>query len=444
MAEAIIGRALNPLTFLATAAGFVDRRQPRQGASMLNRPAFILIGLAAVMWSLGTYAQPNNAPAPPPSFAAEGPPVTILSERDMQSNGLFYPDMPLGVVRASAGNYFFFASGAGIGPFGPGRSVVPQGTYKFGGTLDHFGPAKTSGRWPQPSMTAGDKQPSPDGSDFDRDYGGGGPTYLVRDPRTKQPLLLLLYHGEFHAAAQPGMPFYGSSGLAVSTDNGDSFIKIGEILSPHLARAEFFENTKTGGVTADGSLVEADASGDPIGPGTAPDDKYYYAVFTDRGDFKARQNIAIARVKEADMMNGITQRRVPQFMKFFSPTGTGGSAAAHFTEPGIGGQSTYIVSDAAYLATPDVYYDTTIRKFVLVYQRNQKEIVLRTASNLLQWSDPVTVSSAPADSDFRVFYPALVGTEADPRILGKEFYLYYLQREMPGNRNMSLQRVTVQ
>lgn len=360
----------------------------------------------------------------------------------MESIGIFYPDMPLGVVRGPTGNYFMLGAGASFGRFGPGRNTVPQGTYKFTGTLDHFRPAEMNGRWPQPSMVSGERERSPDGSDFDRDYAGGGPTYPLRDPRTNQAVLLLLYHGEYHATAQ-GDLFYGASGLAVSTNTGDSFTKIGEILSPHMMRADFFARQTMGGVTADGSLVEADANGNAIGPGTAPDDRYYYAVFSDRKDFSAKQNLAIARIKEADLMDAIAQRRTPHFMKFFSPAGIGGDAAAHFAEPGVGGQSTYIVSENAYDATPGVYYDSDLGRFVLCYDMGQQNVVLRTASNLLHWSDPVIVANPPANSGTKIFYPSLVGTGADPTILGKEFYLYYLQRQMPGNRAVSLQRVSV-
>ena len=85
--------------------------------------------------------------------------------------------MPMGVLRAPSGKYFIFAPGAGI------AGNPPQGTYKFVGTLDHFVPAKRgANNLPQPSMVLGRLQPSPDGSDFDRDYGGGGPVYLSMVP----------------------------------------------------------------------------------------------------------------------------------------------------------------------------------------------------------------------------------------------------------------------
>ena len=51
----------------------------------------------------------------------------------------------------------------------------------FVGTPDKLMPAQFNGSYPKPSLELGRLQPSPDGSDFDRDYAGGGPTYIARD-----------------------------------------------------------------------------------------------------------------------------------------------------------------------------------------------------------------------------------------------------------------------
>ena len=95
------------------------------------------------------------------------------------------------------------------------------------------------------------------------------------------------------------------------------------------------------------------------------------------------------------------------------------------------------------MATPSVAYDADLRKFVLCYQTNQKDVVLRIADNLLQWSPPTTIVSISANSDVRVFYPTLVGVSDDPAVLGTTSYVYYLQRVKPGSRDISSQRVAV-
>jgi hypothetical protein len=381
--------------------------------------------------------------APAYHYSTEGPAVPILTEQNMQAFGIFYPDMPIGVARAPNGNLLVFGAGASFGRFGPGKNIVPQGTYKFAGTLDHIVPAKTNGRWPAPSLMDGQRQPSPDGFDFDRDYAGGGPTYVERDPRWgNAQLLLQVYHVEYQKNGK-GFPFYGASGLAISNDDGDTFTKIGEILSPHVSRDEFFGRQLTGGVTADASLVEADANGRPVAPNSGPAGVYVYAIFSDREDYPSRQGIAIARIAKSDLLDAIATKAAPHFTKFVAASAAPGDVAANFTEPGVGGRSTLIVEENAYLATPSVAYDADLRKFVLCYQKNQKEAVLRTADSLLQWSAPATIVSIPANSDLRVFYPTLVGVSDDPVVLGTTFYVYYLQRVQPGSRDVSFERVAV-
>ena len=398
---------------------------------MLNAKALAAAGFAALAWPLSVYSQTAGGGAAP-HFTAQSPPVAILTEQNLQTFGIFYPDMPIGVVRAANGSLLVFGSGASFGRFGPGRNIVPNGTYKFTGTLDRIAPGRTKGKWPAPSLIDGERERSPDGSDFDRDYAGGGPTYLLHDPRSPNTTTLLqVYHGEFHPNGT-GSPFYGASGLAVSTNNGETFTKIGEILSPHIARNEFFARQQTGGVTADASLVEADASGNPVAANADPAGVYVYAVFSDRPDYASRQNLAIARIAKPDLLDAIAKKTAPHFTKFFS----GG-----FTEPGIAGQSTFIVQDNAYLATPSVAYDPALHRFVLCYQKNQKELVLRTADNLMSWSAPTTIVSA--EGDFKLFYPSLVGTGSDPAVLGTTFDVFYLQRVMPGNRDVTFDRVTV-
>jgi len=96
----------------------------------------------------------------------------------MTTFGVYYPDGAIGVLRRPAGNYFIFGAGGSFGGIGPG-AAVPSGTYKFVGSLDQFAPAQLNGSYPRPSLELGRLQPSPNGETFDRDYAGGGPTYVL-------------------------------------------------------------------------------------------------------------------------------------------------------------------------------------------------------------------------------------------------------------------------
>jgi hypothetical protein len=361
-------------------------------------------------------------------FSAAGP-VTILTTDDLRRFGLFYPDMPIGVVPAPDGRDFVFGPGGSFQHIGPGPERRPTGTYKFVGTLDHIAPAKSDANGPEPSLMLGRRQPSPDGSDFDRDYAGGGPTYIVRDARWQdKPILIQIYHGEYHPDAARGH-FFGASGMAVSTDWGDSFTKLGEILAPQVSREEFLASGAPGGPSTDGFLTEADENGNPItGAAVDPASVYDYVIFADRGSMRERPAFVIARVRKTELLDAVARGTAPQFKRYFAPAGASRPLAELFTEPGIGGNATPIIAQNDYLAQPEAVYDSYVHKFILSYMVNQKTIMLRTGDNLFHWSDPVTVVPPPGAANEKIFYPSLVGSDHDPQVLGKTFFVYYLLR----------------
>jgi hypothetical protein len=362
--------------------------------------------------------------------------VTILSTEDMQGTGLLFPDEPLEFIRASNGRYAAFAAGVSTAGLGPGPQVVPNGTYKFMGTLDHLVPANMHGRWPAYSLTKGSTQPSPDGRNFDRDYGGGGPIYLLPGSSA----LLEIYHGEYHCAPPAGLPAYGGSGMAVSRDGGNSFTKIGEILSPHVSQNEFCQSGKRTGFWADGGMIEADANGQRTGT----KDAYEYILFVDHNSIEEPYiGISIARASKADVFAAIDIGKAPVFKKYYNPTKAPGPLGQFFSEPGLGGSSSPIIATPkVFIGTPGVAYNSYIRKFIVYYQFNQKHIAFQTSDNLFAWSPPQNVVDIEQNVNLRLFYPSIVGLGADPAVPEKEFYLYYLQRMMP-TRNPQLLRTKV-
>ena len=365
-------------------------------------------------------------------------PAAILTSEDMERNGILFPDGIMWFVRKDGVDQYY-VSGAGGTLSGAGKTArLPHGTYKFAGSLDKFVPAKLENGRPAYSLADGRKQPSPDGSDFDRDYAGGGPTYLFNLGTGRGPVFLQIYHGEYHLLPNKGLPGYGASGMAISYDGGDTFEKIGQIVSPHLSRTGFFDEQVNGGMWADGAMVEANADGHresvPAGGRVAQDaQRYFFMIFTDHNEPRERYvGLSIARVRKADLLEAIRQRKAPIFRKYYNPSGAVTFEKDFFTEPGIGGRSTPILFNVGqYIGSPGVVYDSYLRGFVLFYQTNQKQIILRTSENLLQWSDPVTAFSLDASSDLRVFYPSVAGKDVDPEVPGQTFYLYFLVRERP-------------
>ena len=347
--------------------------------------------------------------------------------------------MPLGVMKNSKGTYFFFGAGAGL------HNIPPNGTYKFIGTLDHFVPDQKDASAAAPSMTLGSLQPSPDGSDFDRDYAGGGSVY-----RLASGLILHIYHGEYHYDSLGGLPAHGGLGMAISSNDGNTFDKIGQIISPHLTRKEFFDWANNTGRRqtaqwADGAMIEADAKGKPIDPSRPPpiEHIYYYILFTDRNSVKDPEGLAIARVSKTEAIKAIEHRSAPKFLKYYVPDGqTVRRGKDYFTEPGVGGRATPILSFSDHIAQPQVLYDEYLRKFVLSYMERQQKIVARWSSNLFRWSGPLLLyeNNSPL---LRIFYPTMVGSNGTPDVLDKDFYLYFVTHSNGTWDDAVLKRETV-
>ncbi|HEV2270866.1 MAG TPA: hypothetical protein VGR92_15540 [Steroidobacteraceae bacterium] len=376
----------------------------------------------------------ENAVAPAPVTFTTGSLTAIWTKQDRLKDNLFYyPDMPIGVIRTQdRSRYLFFAPGTGLN-----QAAQPNGEYVSAGTLDRFAPAIEGPGGPLPSMKSGSLQPAPDG-DYDRDYAGGGPIYVLGGPgyrlsgaidrgAEETPLLILLYHGEYHPDAGKGLPFYGVSALALSRDRGRSFVKIGEIVSPHSTRDE---TTATGlSVTADGALVEADANGYPVADSSSADRRrtYIYCLFSDRMAPNSPSGFSLARVRKQDFIDAVLEGQAPVFRKYYRPSAAGaGSRSQFFTEPGVGGNSTFVVTQPRnYIATPQVRFSKALHKFVLVYPQNQNSVWIRFADNLFDWSaaQPLYVTSDPAA---KVFYASAVGRGHDPSVLGTDFYVYFV------------------
>jgi hypothetical protein len=361
-------------------------------------------------------------------------PVPILTTKQMTTMGIYYPDGAIGVLRKGNGTYNIFGAGGSLGGIGPGVTIEPPGTYKFGGSLANFAPSQLSGGFPTPSLQWGRVQPSPDGSDFDRDYAGGGPTYLFD---IGGPTLLQIYHGEYHYNYPASLPFYGGSGMAVSTNDGASFTKIGEFLSPHLTQAEFLALGTGGGLPVDGFMIQADINGNPVKEGGHQHgDVYYYDIFTDRTS-ATDAGFAIARVKETDLIEAVAMHKAPPFKKYYAPGGG-------FTEPGLGGAPTFIVTqNPDFIAWPQAIYCSHLNKFFLFYQTNQNSVQVRTSTNLMTWSSPTTLISSANVANLKTYYPTAVGTGIDPSILANQFYVYFQQRSASGPLNPNYYRATV-
>jgi hypothetical protein len=388
--------------------------------------------------------------------------VTILSTSDMQSFGLMFPDHPIGFVATSVqGQYLAFGAG---GSFSGIKGDHPSGTYEFSGTLDTIAPANVGADGPEYSLTLGSVQPSPDGSDFDRDYAGGGPTrhfeFLEAGASDLQAPLVQIYHGEFHVHYPDGSETeYGGSGMAISNDEGRTFQKIGQITYPYVTRDTYFNAHLKGGLWSDAAMIDADGEGHhqnveflSSNPETYEADlksRYVYLVMTDRESMDTPNVIALARARKADVIAAFKSGKAPTFYKYYNPSGQLTYDQNYFTQPGIGGQSTPIITPPGNggINSPFIVYDTYINRYILSYQYEQVYLILQTSSDLMHWTAPVVIVDLSGQGgSTRLFDPSIVGFEKNPAKPAQSFDVYYLQRDVNENGaliNPRLQRVEV-
>jgi len=389
---------------------------------------------AALVGSLAIGLFGACAKAQPPEVTASAPTV-IVSTSQMRDDGMMFPDTPFTFLRAADGRLEAFASGGSVKDIGPGVSVVPFGTYRFTGTPDHLAPVTSSGAWPTPALTKGRDQPSPDGRDFDLDYAGGGPTF-----QAGPSALIQIYHGENRCDPSIGIPAYGGSGVAVSHDGGKSFQKLGQILAPGVARDVFCNSGKHAGFWTDGDMIEAGADGARTGTGAV----YDYILFVDRNATdEPFIGMSIARALKADVLAAVGAGKAPVFQKYYNPTHAPGPAGQFFTQPGLGGSSTpVLVTPQIFIGEPSIRYDAYAKAFVATYQENQKSVAVGVTPNLFSWPAPAEVVRLDPTDDAKLYNPSPLGMESDPAILGKSFYIYYLQRR-PRITEPKLIRITV-
>jgi hypothetical protein len=278
-----------------------------------------------------------------------------------------------------------------------------------------------------------DSPGTPNGSydgPFDRDYVGGGPALRI-DSTDGSRGILLVYHAEFHwgTANQCGSApcFFGGLGMAISTDNGASFEKLGQIVQPYPSRSDWIQNNSTRDLSiGDGPFVLGDASAHAVDPRNAnPDDTYIYVYYIDQDDSAGcgtNECLAVARALESDVIAAAFAHNtdaVPGLFKkyyqgsFSEPAATGRpnnlTPSGHFTSVMKGGFS------------PSALYDSDLGQVILATQ-DGNAIALRASSDLTDWSAPpvATVDDGPN----YVRYPSLIG-DVEANVGGANPLLYY-------------------
>ncbi len=359
-------------------------------------------------------------------------PIAIMNARQQKRFGLWnFPDEPVGIIRW-ANQYYFFGSGVNQ----KGGINKQQGTYEFKGSLEQIVPARIGSRdqMPTPCLSPGEQEPSVDGNKFDRDYAGASFASLIHVKGYDYPLWVLLYHGEFHQIYSDGTVHknkflsYASGGLAVSYDQGKDFQKVGQLFSPHVSLEEYINKVPQPEGVLDGgtaSWVEADKDGHRVDePGK---ETYYYVIVGDKNSWQLTDyGFAIARARKQEVLDAIAQRKAPEFMKYYVPSGKPQNGVDYFTQSAKGGQSTLLLNMAdenGYIAHPQLVYDDFLKKFILSYNYKQTMVYIRVSNDLIHWSDRKLIAQAPGG--YKLFYPTLAGDGEDPKVVGRHFYVYF-------------------
>jgi hypothetical protein len=416
------------------------------------RKAVLLVAVIFVLVSCGN----SGATTPPTYTLSLGAESTVLDAPTRTADGWRDgpPDGTIGALPQGAGQYMFFMaanSSTASAPPTPRRRHAArrvratctgtpkmEGTFRMGGTLSSF-----SANYGCTAVVrrASGGQPDPNGWTFDRDYAGGGPVLtLTSGSRTG---VLHVYHGEYHSGtcAHGNSCFYSALGAAFSTDGGNTFQKMGEIVQPYVTRAYAFgipEDIDVGG----GTLLLADANGNYVSNVTSADPStiYLYVFYADLDPAltdkpcSKRQCLAVARAKLSDVITAAFSNNTAAFPTLFTKYYNGG-----FTQPATSGEPnaannsghyTPVVAD--YVSFPSVIYDAVTQNYVMAYGQGNDSVVMRHGPNLLSWSSADAAGSF-SNAPNGELYPTLIGESGNPTVANGNPILFYVKDSaLPG------------
>ncbi|HTE85386.1 MAG TPA: hypothetical protein VK821_11690 [Dehalococcoidia bacterium] len=369
-------------------------------------------------------------PAVPAIQGVFGSPITFATNAQLRGYGfLFGPsDSQFGAIPSGNGTYTFYGA-AGTTAACAGTPNARNGAFTFTGTLEQvIGSSCTR------LFGLGD---GPAGWVFDRDYAGGG--QVVRFAAGGPSGWLMPFHSEF-AWPDPAIPdhpcggvhcFYGSIGLAVSTDNGKTFQVVGQILQPSQPLSVFFGGS-TDVVVGDGSLVVADANGRHLdNPPADPSSAYFYLFYSDPLPGLPGYRVGVARATYADVVAAALSGNPDQVATVFhkydgAPPDPWTQPATSDTQDESGTAGTYAplwTDEGGY--NPAVIYDSNFDVYLAVYLTGASQtqsIKVRASSDLLHWSRPIAAYSEPGRTPY---YPTLIGETGDPTIGGPAPRVYF-------------------
>jgi hypothetical protein len=345
------------------------------------------------------------------------PPIT-------ENQGFDWPDGPISALKTDDG-YLFFSIDAGVHfrqvwhghSFGNNNS---GSVVRTRGTLDN--PLGTAppidvviDHNPDPRVNPHNCDPTKNPHAGCYTYIGGGPVYAVPHGRVGAGNWLLVYHAEYND------PAYFMLGLAVSSNQGQHWTDIGEII--RLNHPFSYQGVGSPFAIGDPPLV------------ISPDGKYFYIYFQDwlkNGDVTM---VSVARAPIAAVLQGAFGGEVhasPPFYKYYRGS---------WDQPGIGGASTDLSPTSRYGGEENVAWDAYLQRYIMLNNDSQNTSYQESLDGL-HWTDSVFLGMQGHVPDVSG-YQMPVGLGEDPRILGQEFYVYYTQFRGPWPGGQSVKRFTI-
>lgn len=340
-----------------------------------------------------------------------------------QSQGFDWPDGPVAAIKTSSG-YMFFSIDAGTHyrQFWHGQWVGNNNSgsvVRTIGTLDNpLGSAPpvdvVIDHNPDPFVNPNNCDPTKPLNTHCYTYIGGGPVYVVPPGEVGAGNWLLVYHAEYND------PPYFLLGLAISSDQGLHWTDIGEIIRFNMP----FSHTgqPAGAAIGDPPLV------------ISPDGKYFYVYFLDWLKSGVYTNTSVARAPIADVLQdafGASLHFAAPFYKYYEGA---------WNQPGIGGASTDLIPQGYYGGGENVAWDSYLNRY-LMFNSDSQNYSYAESPDGLHWTDTIFIGMLGNVPDL-AGYSMPVGLGDDPRILGKDFYIYYTQFRGPWPTAQSVKRFT--
>ena len=341
------------------------------------------------------------------------------------ADGFAWPDTPMGVIKTDSGYAFFGSDG------GKHSRQLWQGQWygnnKYGsatrtlGTLDN-----PLGSDPPIDVTItpnADASVNPFYQSYE--YMGGGPVYKVPDGMIGAGNLLMVYHAEIPTITTQS--FYSVFALAASSDQGASWTDLGEIIRVNQGYRTDLDGFDIG----DAPLV------------TSPDSKYFYIYFRDW--------LANGTTHWGNTITQVSVARAPIAAVLEAAFGSKPHAAAfqkyydgwHLNQ-GLGGYAQDLNPSAQYSGELQVAYNADLNRYQMIIGEGVV-IAYSESPDGLSWSLPTLLYDFRNEKDQPTTYVVPVGMGDDPRILGRQFYIFYTRYPTTGAgwNGASVKRFTV-